>query len=260
MKFGTYTVTPFTGAEKDYAADPRGRSLSWRTDPLAWCEKVKNEVRLARPERLLIQRQAGMLKEHKGTSWEMEDYAVLTDGERGALEGLGAWCRQQGIVLAFYVGLNVRYGGVLQWADMRISPHEAAMRRTCSHLRAVGASELWIDTGGEIKYTGEFGDGVELAEMACGSEGITLVPEWTSNLLEGVRCPVFTRHQKTKDEPKQRPLPESRPESRPDRPVYVGFGYNGGGIEDAETIEGVCTDACRRVAWNADARQLAQEG
>lgn len=246
----TLVYTPFTGSEKDYAVDPRGRSARWRDNHNGFIGSIIADSHKANPARIVIPRQAGMLRTSLGKSWELDDYRFLDGEERGAYKSLGSVCEMFGITLAFVVGLNAPDGLPL---DMAIPAHRACLRRVCERAREQGATELWVDTGGDIAIgKGGFGKGVWGACHIAAECGIVLIPEWTGNLPDDVLCPTYFRIRKKPTDPLRMPVVPAY-----GRPVFALTGTNGGGIETPEVNQRYADAGCTVVAWHENARKQA---
>lgn len=249
----TLVYTPFTGSEKDYAVDPRGRSARWRDSHSGFIGSIVAESHKANPARIVIPRQAGMLRTSLGKSWELDDYRFLDGEERGAYKSLGSVCEVFGITLAFVTGLNV--GGIP--LDMAIPAHRAALCRTCEYVRSVGATELWVDTGGDIAHSiyntdNRAGMGVIDAAHIASDNGVALVVEYTKHFDTTDRVPTYERIRRRASDPA---TVFGKP--RPGVPTFLCYGWNGGGCEPVDELKPYADRGHEIVAWNGDARTQA---
>ncbi len=238
----------YTGSERDYAADPRGRSEKWRTDPYTCAGEVFDQAKAARAKKLVSHRNAGTLRESIGNSWEVEDHLHLTPSQFNALSMVASRCRGEGITFAVSCGLNAPDGLPL---DMAIASHRASFVRRCRWLRNIGATECWMDTGGDISFNQKKGDGVYQATTYAADAGITLVPEFTTNLPPNLMTPTYHRIRRVSTNEPKLVLPFYG------RDVYAQFGFNGGGMETPEELRTYLDKGIKLCAYNTGAREWA---
>lgn len=201
-------------------------------------------------EGVLVRRAAGMFQEDVGTSWELQDYRWLTK-EWGIRYGdLAYACRNHGKRLAFNVGLKAPDGFPL---DMDDALHRESLIAGCKRYRELGASELWVDTGGDIGLDFNDGEGVQMAVDLAADHGVRLIPEWTVNLPANCRADLFFRNKRdASNPPRNGPTPDYYR-----RATYCCVGYNGGGVESPEEVATLAAKGHAMVAWNPDAVEQA---
>lgn len=238
----TLTITPYSGSD-----DPRGRSPKYLKDPAAFYLKWANDIYALpperRPKRVIVQRAAGMDPMHRTHSWAIDDYRDLTQAERDILAAFCLSMDREGIVCALCVGSRIDNAGVwrrLCWDD---SQDRAAFARTIENTKRLGFSEVWVDTGGVI-------DSIDAFMADAARRGVTVIPERTGDMryVDGpayVRC----RRKATDDE-------NVTDAQHSGGPLFVLFGFNGGGIEPKSERDALCPLAARQVGWNETARQI----
>lgn len=200
--------------------------------------------------RVLVRRCSGMLKPHADAkqSWELQDYRWLTPDWVQRYAKLGDACRQNGKILAFNIGLRAPGNYHLDHLDMDDALHREALVAACQWYKSIGASELWIDTGGSISHDDVEGDGVQYAVDLAADHGIRLIPEYTQHLHKDCRASVFFRHRRNEGDAGREPINRDWFH----RETFCCVGYNKGGVEPPTEVSDLSTRHSM-VAWNPDA-------
>lgn len=239
----TLTITPYSGSD-----DPRGRSPKYLRDPAAFYAKWAADILALppdrRPKRVIVQRAAGMDPMHRTHSWAIDDYRDLTHAERDILASFCLSMDREGITCALCVGSRIDNAGVWRRLNWNHSQDRATFDRAIENAKRIGFSEVWVDTGGDIV-------GIDDFMYDAAARGIIIVPE-CHNAMPFIFGPAYVRCRKNKDDDERVTIADLRFGG----PLFVLFGFNGGGIEPKSERDALCPLAARQVGWNETARAI----